>query len=130
MLCTYAPPRVDVAGEAGGYPDAPFSFGIPAVRGATTVEAAHAHFALLLDRSLDRENALRDATLVREPVFGPDAFLVRVPGHGLASPASCEVVEANGNGQPIGVRVNAVPGQPRPLKGLCSQALAAAHMVP
>jgi hypothetical protein len=130
QLCTYAPPGVDVAGEAGGYPDAPFSFRIPAVRGAATVEAAYAHVARLLDRSPSTQSAMRGATLVREPVFGPGAFLLRVPGQGLASPASCEVVEANGNGQPIGVTVSAVRGQPRPLKRLCRQAVAAAHMVP
>lgn len=130
QLCTYAPPGVDVAGEAGGYPGAPFRFRIPAVRGAASVAAAYAHFARLIDRSPGTENALRGATLVREPVFGPGAFLLRVPGQPLASPASCEVVEANGNGQPIGVTVSAVRGQPRPLKRLCRQAVAAAHMVP
>ncbi len=130
QLCTYAPPRADVAGEAGGYPEAPFSFRIPAVRRAATVEAAYAHFALLIDRSPSTQSAMRGATLVREPVFGPGAFLLRVPGQGLAGPASCEVVEANGNGQPIGVTVSAVRGQLRPLKRLCRQAAAAAHMVP
>jgi len=130
QLCTYAPPGVDVAGDAGGYPDVPFSFRIPAVRGAATVEAAYAHFTLLIHRSPGREDALRDATLVREPVFGPGAFVLRVPGHGVSRPASCEVVEANGNGQPIGVRVSAVRGQHRPLKRLCRQAVAAAHMLP
>jgi hypothetical protein len=130
QLCTYAPPRVDVAGEAGGYPDAPFSFRIPAVRSAATVEAAYAHFAHLIGRSPSTQSALRGARLIREPVFGPGAFLLRVPGHRLVSPASCEVVEADGNGQPIGVTVSVVRGQPRPLKHLCRQALAAAHMLP
>lgn len=128
--CTYAPPGVDVAGEAGGYRDAPFSFRIPAVQGAPTVEAAYAHFALLINRSSGSQNALRGATLLRKPVFGPGAFLLRVPGHGLPRPASCEVVEANGNGQPIGVMVRAIRGQPRPVKRLCRQAVAAAHMLP
>ena len=130
QLCTYAPPRVDVAGEAGGYPDAPFRFRIPAVRGAATVEAADAHFARLINRSPGKKDALWGATLVREPVFGPGAFLLRVPMQGPADTASCEVIEANGNGQPIGVTVSAVRGQPRPLQRLCRQALAAAHMVP
>lgn len=128
QLCTYAPPRADVAGQAGGYRDASFSFRIPAVRGAATVEAAHAHFALLIDRSPSTQGAMRGATLVREPVFGPGAFLLRVPGQAVSSTASCEVVEANGNGQPIGVSVSA--DRPRPLKRLCRLAVAAAHMVP
>jgi hypothetical protein len=130
QLCTYAPPGVDVAGELGGNPVAPFSFRIPAVRGAATVEAAYAHFARLIGRPPGREGALRGARLVREPVFGPGAFLLRLPGHRPLSPASCEVVEPNENGQPIGVTASAVTGQPRPLKQLCRQALAAAHMLP
>jgi len=130
QLCTYAPHRAEVAGEAGGYPEAPFSFRIPAVRGAATVGAAYAHVALVIDRSPSTQRALWGASLVREPEFGPGAFLLRVPGHGPASPARCEVVEANGNGQPIGVTVSAVRGEPRLLKRLCRQAVAAAHMVP
>jgi hypothetical protein len=125
--CTYAPPRVEVAGETGGHPEARFSFRIPALRGAATVEAAYAHFTLVIDRSPGTESPLPGATLVREPLFGSGAFLLRVPGPG---PARCEVVEANGNGQPIGVTVSAVRRQPRPLTRLCREAVAAAHMLP
>ena len=123
-------PGVDVAGEAGGYRARPSASvfllsGVPRVWRRRT-PTSHA--------SSTGRQAGRMRCEVRR-WFGSrcsvnGAFLLRVAGQGLASPASCEVVEANGNGQPIGVTVSAVRGQPRPLRRLCRQAVEAAHMVP
>jgi hypothetical protein len=103
-------------------------FRIPAVRRAASVRAARAHFARLLHAAGPR-GRYAHASLAPAPALGPGAFILRIPQrHTL--PGTCEVVEQNGNGQPIGVTVNAVHAQPHPLSLLCRQALAAAHMLP
>ena len=130
QLCTYAPSaEVNMAGDPGRQAsEAPFMFRIPAVPRAASVRAAHAHFSRLI-HAAGPGDRFWDATLAGAPALGPGAFVLGIPRHD-AQPRTCEVVEQNGNGQPIGVTVRAVGWRPHALKLLCRQALAAAHMLP
>ena len=130
QLCAYAPLHLDNAGDPLRHRvlAAPFIFRIPAVPRVASVRAARAHFSRLI-RAAGSRDAFWDATLARAPTLGPGAFVLRMPPHN-AHPGTCEVVEQNGNGQPIGVMVTALHGQRHALKVLCWQALAAAHMLP
>ena len=128
--CTYAPSHLDTPGHRmrPRVLTAPFMFRIPAVPRVASVREARVHFSRLIRAAAPRD-AFRDATHARTPALGPDAFVLRVPPHN-AHAGMCEVVEQNGNGQPIDVTVTAVTGQPHDLGLLCRRTLAAAHMVP
>jgi hypothetical protein len=130
QLCTYAPPHAATAGGPTEHRAAAalVMFRIPAVRGTPSVQAARSYFSRLLHPPRPR-GRYGHASLAARPSLGPGAFVLRIPQH-HAYPGTCEVVEQNGNGQPIGVTVSAAHVGRRSLELLCRQALAAAHMVP